>query len=176
MRLRGPLPECCGLDLLNSGTYKRPGHGYIQIRQRLVGFPLYTHKHLPICSHQFTSTATDPVLHPTPSPSTSMASPQSLQPLGPSNLPLHPPDAATGTPFDLCDVSFPIISSGLAEPNLRQVCHMKPKYHDGVRLHPYCGRGCAAKVTPTPNRIRTTRNLFTSNKIPASNQCEVSSD
>ncbi|CAL1717325.1 unnamed protein product [Somion occarium] len=34
--------------------------------------------------------------------------------------------------------------------NLCEVCHIRPKFVDGSKTHPYCGRTCASKATPSP--------------------------
>jgi len=54
-----------------------------------------------------------------------------------------------------CDVSYSarIYKRKILTILIQQFCHQRPKHNDGTKIHPYCGKGCAAnaaKQNPSP--------------------------
>ncbi|KAG6335683.1 hypothetical protein ID866_3417 [Astraeus odoratus] len=56
--------------------------------------------------------------------------------------------------------------------NLCNVCNAKPKYFDGKKTYPYCGRSCAAKVQNKPTPANSPPKRGRNGKAAAANMCD----
>ncbi|KII92751.1 hypothetical protein PLICRDRAFT_172803 [Plicaturopsis crispa FD-325 SS-3] len=79
-------------------------------------------------------------------------------PSAPISIPNNPPPANANN-TNLMGSSPPQVTSA---QTLCEACHLRPKFHDGTKLHPYCSKSCAAKAKSNSGGAGTTPNANSS--------------
>lgn len=108
----------------------------------------------------------------TPAPSAPVSFPGSIPSQsnnGSSSISTSPGNNAN----PLCDVSILPLDYLFERLTQLQYCHLRPKYSDGVKLHPYCGKTCASK-NKLKNWTPAMGNQPPQMAVPGAN-CDVSS-